>query len=337
MRRLPENLFHLLSEHLSRQDENYLTQTFAAVFTSCPSFRSELYKELHRRFRSLRVESPTALRIKTQTRLKAKDRQVIFDAVLMDHHNQIVAVFEAKLDSPEGPDQIQRYRKALKGIPLILLVRHGGDDPHVEPDLTFTWTSMYLVAEKAASHRDQSGFARSLLEGWMDFLGAKGIITPDPIKPTSWKRLLSLAQLLVGLKNDHINHAGQTLDEMRSVLARLELHRDLLVETGGWKRKGWKPYSFIFREDENAFVKGKFSSLTAGYGNPKKENHENQLEIQLYPGPPKFLVNFPRGTWIPAIQRTLKCDVTELFSLRFDEAHARLDEHLKHIPSLIRE
>jgi hypothetical protein len=334
MRRLPENLFHILSEHLSRQDENYLTQTFAAVFTSCPSFRCELYSELRRRIDTLRVANPEALQIKTQTRFLAKEDQLIFDAVLLDHSNRQIAVFEAKLDSPEGPDQFQRYRKALKGIPLILLARHGGDDPHGEPDLTFSWTSMYLVAEKAASHRDQNGFARSLLEGWMDFLGAKGILTPDPIKPTSWKRILSLAQLLVGVKDSHINHAGETLDEMRSILARLELHRDLLVEAGRWKRKGWKSYSFVSREDENAFVKGKFSSLTAGYGNPKKENHENQLEIQLYPGPPKFLVNFPRGAWIPTIQRTLKCDVVELFSLRFDEAHARLNDHLKHIPCL---
>jgi hypothetical protein len=320
------NLFLTLAEHLSRQDENYLTQTLAAVFNTCPSFRSALTGKLSEKVRGLQAAGLDHLRIETQRGFTFKNERMVFDAVLVDtSRSKRWAVIEVKLDSPEGLGQYSRYRAAIeRNVPFILLVKHV-DEAVLEPYLILSWTSIYLVAEKAARGLGRNGFERTLLEAWMEFLNANGIVSPDPIPPASWGRVLAFAQLMAGVKRGHLDKPARTLDEMRSILARLELHRDILGERG-WKPKGWKPYSLVWSDGKEGYC-----SVTAGFRDPKNWRYANQVEVRLYPRPPRLIVSKARGSWDTAKELQPNFDVKRVFSLPFDEAGSHIHKMMKSI------
>lgn len=91
------NVFRELSEHLSRQDENYLTQSLAVVFNGCPRFRTALCRLLARvglgslaGLESDELVMTTRVGVPARNRARGRTRSVL-DAIVMDGSRHVVA------------------------------------------------------------------------------------------------------------------------------------------------------------------------------------------------------------------------------------------------------
>lgn len=218
------NLFATLADHLSHQDENYLTQTLAAVFNESRIFRRELGLELKARLgRDVDFEHSF---LKTQVGKWLKGRRIILDGLVVDYMGRELIAFENKLESGEGPGQFKKYR-ALLQCPLVVVCKYLDPAPK-DANLNLNWTDLYLIAERCLWHLRKAGHERFFLEDWMTFLSSKGVVAPDPIRKQAWRRVMQVAKLMAGEGERHsiLDDPSRALGELRTILARLELHRD---------------------------------------------------------------------------------------------------------------
>jgi hypothetical protein len=103
---------------------------------------------------------------------------------------------------------------------------------------------------EAAAHaaRRSRGFERGLLEDWMLFMEAKGVVPPRSVPAADWTRATRLAEIMAGGGRTNIRGgAAEALGAVSTLLARLELHRDLALPE--FTAEGWTGSSGIFRYD----------------------------------------------------------------------------------------
>lgn len=355
------NVFRELSEHLSRQDENYLTQSLAAVFNGCPRFRAALCRLLVRAgVRSLGKLSSDTLVMSTQVAVPARNgaggrTRSILDAVVLNGSHHIVAI-EAKLSAATSEWQMKGHLDHLRSLrcPLVLLDLApdlGGLPEKIRQNvLPLSWGEVLDTARRSASQSRVASYERQTMEQFMEFLSSKGAVAPDPIDESEWGVVLRLAKLMGGGGCWQIMRGAlPAFEAMQKALVRLELHRDRSWSSLGESGE-WTPFSGIFRwwmkDDQKGSPWG--ISLRAGFHRRARAAKVNSVtfavELELVPCEyrvaPRLSVNVNRdvgrehelsgnlraqwkelATWTPRQSRSI-------FALEFASAHQKVEGEL---------
>lgn len=256
------NVFSNLAQHLSRSDENYLTQCLAACFNASAPFRRELVLRLASLSpalsRALTGVSPHALHVQTQKVYPGTHGSLrnILDAVVFHGSNEVVAL-EVKLHAPISGHQLRRYVSGLDGkrCPVVLLA--------LDPDLSWirpqtraklaglSWLDVHRCAELAVAGPGRRSFHKTLLEEFMAYLESWDVAPRDPLYKADWSRITKLGRIVAG--DDGYQWMGYVeflFSALSSATQRLEHHRDLVW--GELSDEGWTASSGLERDLRDA-------------------------------------------------------------------------------------
>ena len=91
-------------------------------------------------------------------------------------------IFEHKIRSPLGPDQLDKYRRAgealWSGRNIVVLITASAQQHEQNPDVALTWAQIYRVA---ATWRDGGNQDAELVEDFLGLLADEGLGPPAPI------------------------------------------------------------------------------------------------------------------------------------------------------------
>lgn len=169
-----KNIFSALSKYNSATDENYLTEAFVFLLNS-----------LLERERQTALDILTRLCVEDQSFSFGEDEEISISTqevteqgtpdIKISSPDKLIYV-EVKHDSPLGPQQIERYKKALDSSTkrikcVILLTRFSIDsEEQSRPHKHVRWFEVYNWLEKAAA---QDPVSKYLIDSFNSFLEEK--------------------------------------------------------------------------------------------------------------------------------------------------------------------
>jgi hypothetical protein len=259
------SLFLRLSEHLPREEENYLTQCLAAVFEGSKAFR--------RRFASILVDrrvlpsgmSPESLCVQTQIARLGRRRSIL-DFLILSGRRELAAI-EIKFAAGINNSQLERHAANIGSrCQLVLLTRASDCDL---PDRlrsqvrVLSWGDVCRCGKAVLDDGRTPEDQRWLVEEFMAFLKAKHIVSADPVPIVDWPRIVRVAAMWGGRERRSAGSFSVALTSLSSLVSRLEWHRN-----ESWSElddAGWRPYTTLWRYEPNEGGKLQNVSILAGY------------------------------------------------------------------------
>lgn len=261
-----KNLFLAVGKYVRRQNENFLTQSFAALFNNAEHFRGEFISYVSERSGQRRKVDPSALFARTQSGKKITVGRIVVDLEILKVRPQpgfptppTLYVVEAKLSAQLSESQLRNYGDFLKKrapeAQMVLLTRDGIDEkltPYAPKGAVWlTWGEVAEICKASVRTPAVEAFMR---KEFVEMLEESGISFVPSISAVGWKRITLFNDFSTSRKTE-LNH--DTFSVIDTLIERMRVHADNAwgsLTADGYKRyarvyvmreKGESPYSVV--------------------------------------------------------------------------------------------